>query len=168
MTKVKNNDYISVDYTGTFKDGEVFDSSKGRDPLTFKAGAGMVIKGFDSGVLGMIVGEEKEIQIKAENAYGPVNTQEQVLSKKMFPDKDILEIGKESQVMTNMGPMIIKINKIEGEKVKATLNHPLAGKDLVFKVKLVKILTDKEVKEMETHSCGCGSCSNEEDGCNCQ
>ncbi len=67
---VHNGDVVEVDYVGSFPDGEVFDSSEDRDPLMFTAGAGEVIPGFDKAVLGMKVGETKEVTIPPEQAYG--------------------------------------------------------------------------------------------------
>ena len=66
---VKKGDKIKVEYIGKLDDGTVFDSSKGRDPLEFEAGSGHVIKGFDAAVIGMEKGEEKEINLKPEEAY---------------------------------------------------------------------------------------------------
>ena len=71
MQQVKNGDTIQVHYHGTLTSGETFDSSTGRAPLEFEVGTGMVIPGFDSGVLGMTVGEKKTIQIPFAEAYGP-------------------------------------------------------------------------------------------------
>ena len=71
---VKKGDKVRVHYTGSLEDGSVFDSSEGKDPLEFTAGAGQMIKGFDSAVIGMEVGEEKEVKIPPEEAYssGPL------------------------------------------------------------------------------------------------
>lgn len=66
----KSGDVVEVDYTGKFENGEVFDSSEGRDPLQFQVGTGQVILGFDDAVVGMSVGESKEAKIPPERAYG--------------------------------------------------------------------------------------------------
>lgn len=165
---VKENDWISVEYEGTLSDGEVFDSSKGRDPLKFKVGAGMVIPGFDNGVVGMNVGDEKTIDISAELAYGPKNNEIAKLPKELLSGISDLEEGKEITVMSGVGPLSIFISKIEETTIDAILNHPLAGKDLRFKVKLLEILSEVEAakmeEEMQAHSCG-GHCSSCHDGC---
>ena len=69
----KAGDNVQIHYTGTLDDGSTFDSSEGREPLAFTLGSGQVIKGFDDGVTGMSVGEEKTIHIPCEDAYGPIN-----------------------------------------------------------------------------------------------
>jgi FKBP-type peptidyl-prolyl cis-trans isomerase len=70
MQQVKSGDKVKVHYQGRLTSGETFDSSEGRQPLEFEVGTGMVIKGFDDGVTGMKVGDNKTIKIPAENAYG--------------------------------------------------------------------------------------------------
>src|SRR5215470_9616480 len=69
--EVRSGDTVKVHYNGRLTDGTTFDSSAGRDPLEFEVGSGMVIKGFDDGVMGMQLGEKKTINIPVEEAYGP-------------------------------------------------------------------------------------------------
>jgi peptidylprolyl isomerase len=177
---VKKNDWVSVEYTGQITETkEIFDTNKERGPLKFKVGAGMVIPGFDAALIDMQEGQEKEINIPLEKAYGPRNTQEVELPKASFQDVDTLEQGKEFVVNTNFGPMMIEVKEIKEQAVRAILNHPLAGKDLTFKIKLTKILNEEEAKEIEEQfkkqaeqaqktqpSCGadCSSCQ-EHDSC---
>ena len=73
MKKAKENDKVKVHYTGSLENGEVFDSSKGKEPLEFTLGQGQVIKGFDEGVMGMEINEKKTINIPADQAYGQSN-----------------------------------------------------------------------------------------------
>ena len=72
---MKPGDKVKVEYTGTLSDGSVFDSSEGRDPLEFIIGNGEVISGFENGVKGMKLNEEKIIKIKPSDAYGEKNEQ---------------------------------------------------------------------------------------------
>jgi len=69
----EKNDTVKVDYVGSLMDGNVFDSSEGKQPLEFVVGAGQMIKGFDKAVLGMKVGDEKTVTIPPEEAYGESN-----------------------------------------------------------------------------------------------
>jgi len=164
---VNKNDWISVDYTGTLKDGSTFDSSEGKGPLKFKAGAGMVIKGFDDTVLALKEGEEKTVTIKAEDAYGPRNETVQEIPKSAFDGID-LEEGKEVEMYSNMGQILVKVEKLDKETVKAIVNHPLAGKDLTFKIKVNKVLDKKESEalEKELMQPSCSSCSSDCETCN--
>ena len=138
---VKNGDMIQVHYTGTLEDGSVFDSSeKHGKPLEFKVGEGKVIKGFDDGVLDMKEGEEKDIHIKCDNAYGQPNPQlKQVIPMDKFPLKDA-KVDMMLMIKTPDGhQMPAKIVAMSETEVTLDMNHPLAGKDLNFKLNLVKI-----------------------------
>jgi len=177
---VKENDWVSVEYEGTLSDGQVFDSSKGREPLKFKVGIGMVIPGFNNGIIGMEVGEEKEIKVSPKEGYGEKNTEVAKLPKELLSGISDLQEGKEIIVMSGMGPLAIDIIKIEETTIDARLNHPLAGKDLIFKVKLLEILSKEESEEMDkmlskacdsdcSHCQGeCGEEHEHEDECDCE
>lgn len=141
---IKEGNTVSLDYEGKFEDGTVFDSSKHGDhshPLTFEVGKKMVIPGFEKAVIGMALEEEKEFEIESEDAYGPVREE----FKKEVP-KDILPKDQEPQVgMTLMmsaptGQQFpAKIDEIKEESIVIDLNHPLAGKKLIFKIKIVEV-----------------------------
>jgi len=73
MQQVKKGDTVNVHYHGKLTDGTTFDSSEGREPLQFTAGAGMVIKGFDDAVINMVVGDKKTVNIPVAEAYGEHN-----------------------------------------------------------------------------------------------
>lgn len=185
---IKQNDWIEVEYTGKLKDGNIFDTSKDREPLRFKVGSGMVIPGFDSAVLNLEVGSEKEFVINHTEAYGPKNTQVVEVPKASFKDVANLEKGKSYNFMTDLGPIKIEVEEILDDKIKAVINHPLAGEDLHFNIKVVKILSEDEVKDAEEKlkahqehhhhhhgskkdSCDCdceeGSCNCEDGSCDC-
>ncbi len=137
---VEKGNKIKVEYTGSFEDGEVFDASeKHGEPLEFEAGAGMVVPGFDNTVIGMEVGEEKEVTLKPEEAYGMSNEQAiQKVPKDKFPAeaKEGMMIG----IPTPNGQQIpAKIVKIDDKEVTIDMNHPMAGKTLIFKIKIVSI-----------------------------
>ena len=139
---VKKGDKIKVDYTGTFDNNEVFDTSEGKAPLEFEAGSGMVIKGFDEAVIGMKKDEEKEVKIECKDAYGDPNPD---LVKKIPRDKLPPEQEPKPGMMLAMGTpdgkqIPARITKVDDKEITIDLNHPLAGKNLNFKIKIVDIL----------------------------
>ncbi|MDO8508338.1 MAG: peptidylprolyl isomerase [Nanoarchaeota archaeon] len=139
---IKKGDKAAIDYEGKFETGEVFDSSTHGDhshPLEFVVGAGEVIKGVDNAVLGMKLGDEKEIVIKPEEGYGMYDSN----LKKQIP-RDVLPQGEEPKVGavlllgTPDGHQFpVKIIEVNAQAVTIDLNHPLAGKILHFKIKIV-------------------------------
>ena len=159
---VKQNDWIEVEYTGKLKSGEVFDTSKDRQPLKFKVGSGMVIPGFDSAVLDMEIGSEKKFTILHTEAYGPKNENTVEIPKTSFKDLKNIEKDKSYNFMTDLGPIKIDVKEVLEDKIKAIVNHPLAGEDLDFEIKVVKVLSEDEAleceKELKAQSSGC-SCS---------
>ena len=141
MNSVKNGDTVKVHYTGSLDDGTVFDSSEGREPIEFTVGSGQIIKGFNDAVIGMKKGEEKKIQIKAADAYGEKNPQ---LLRKI--PRTALPQDREPQVGMVLG--LVRADGVQGEariievtaeEISIDMNHPFAGKDLTFAIKLVEV-----------------------------
>jgi len=141
---LEENTWVEIEYTGKYDDGKVFDSNVGKEPLKFKIGARMVIPGFENTVKEMSIDEEKEVAITPDQGYGERNEEVVELPKASFQDLSVLEVGKELQMMTNMGPLLVNVIEISDDKVKVKLNHPLAGKTLHFKIKLLAILSEEE------------------------
>lgn len=141
MAQAKMNDTVIVHYTGSFTDGEVFDSSIDREPLEFNIGQGMVIPGFENGIIGMQEGDSKKITIPAEDAYGP--HREDLLTtieRSQIPASIDLQIGMILQMRSPEGGTTnVSIRDINPESVILDLNHPMAGKELIFEVNLVKV-----------------------------
>lgn len=142
MTQVKTGDAVKVHYTGRLQDGTTFDSSDGREPLSFTVGAGMVIKGFDNALIDMQVGESKTVEIPVLDAYGPANP-EMILEfpNTQFPEDMKPEVGLTLHLSDNMGNNIpATIIEVKEETVIIDANMPLAGKDLIFDIELVEIV----------------------------
>ena len=136
---MKQGDKVQVHYTGTLNDGTVFDSSEGREPLEFTIGEGQIIPGFENGIKEMKLNQEKTIKINPENAYGERNNQLIIsIPRDKFPKE--IEVNGRLALKGPQGqniPAVIK--EINDNDVKIDLNHPLAGKELTFKVKVVGI-----------------------------
>ncbi|HPF86009.1 hypothetical protein SDC9_55150 [bioreactor metagenome] len=133
---------IRVHYTGTLSDGEVFDSSRGRSPLEFTVGAGQMIPGFDKGVEGMRVGEERTLVLPPDLAYGTKrNDRVFSVSRDVMPENYEPSVGDSLQMMTRGGtPMSVTVTSVGEDSVELDANHRLAGKELTFKVELMEIL----------------------------
>ncbi|MFC3813163.1 FKBP-type peptidyl-prolyl cis-trans isomerase [Lacihabitans lacunae] len=137
---VKAGDTVSLHYKGTLNDGTIFDSSEGREPLQFEVGSGMVIKGFDDGVMGMQVGEKKSIHIGVDEAYGPAN--EQMIfkfDKAGIPGDIPLEVGGTLNMHDGQQTVPVIIREVEDAHVLLDANHPLAGQELNFDLEIVNI-----------------------------
>jgi FKBP-type peptidyl-prolyl cis-trans isomerase SlpA len=137
----KANDKVKVHYKGTLKNGDVFDSSEGKDPLEFTLGNGQVIPGFDNGVIGMEVNETKTIEIPSNEAYGDVRKDLiQEVPKTNLPPEIKPEVGMQLMSNTPDGQQIpLVVTEVKDESITVDANHPLAGKDLTFEVKLMSI-----------------------------
>lgn len=142
MAQVKSGDKVKVHYHGKLSNGETFDSSEGREPLEFEVGSGMVIKGFDDGVTGMMVGDKKTINIPFDEAYGPRQPEMIVeFPKEKFPKDMELELGMQLMMNNGAGQQFpVVVTQIKEEIVVLDANHPLAGQDLVFDIELVEIV----------------------------
>ncbi|WDP83804.1 MAG: peptidylprolyl isomerase [Desulfobacter sp.] len=150
---IKSGDTIAVDYTGKLKNGEVFDTSEGKDPLAFTVGAGMLIKGFDQAVVGMKKGESKTVTIPPEMGYGLRNEEAFVdVPKQHIPDEIPLVEGLELELQDPEGrPVPARVAEITDDMVKMDINHFLAGETLVFDITVAATgLTPP------SHDCGCG------------
>ena len=141
MSQVKMNDTIKVHYTGKLADGQVFDSSENREPLEFTVGSGMLIPGFENGVVDMKVSEKKTIEIPMAEAYGPVNDElfQEVEKAQLPPDiKPEVGLGLMSKAPDG-SEMPLTISEVREESIIVDANHPLAGKDLTFDIEVVSI-----------------------------
>lgn len=141
MAQAKNGDTVKVHYTGKLDDGTVFDSSLERDPLEFILGSGMVIPGFENAVEGMSVGESKEVTIPSAEAYGDYRDDMRIeVQRDQIPENIKPELGQLLQLRTeDGGATVVTVTSITDDTVTLDANHPLAGRDLIFDLKLVEI-----------------------------
>lgn len=154
---IQSGDTIAVDYTGKHEDGKVFDTSEGKAPLTFTVGTGMLIKGFDTAVIGMKKGESKTVTIPPEEGYGPRNEEAFVEVPRMhFPEEIPLAEGLLLELQDPNGrPVPAVVAEIGEESVKMDINHFLAGQTLIFDITIND--TGLTPPAQPEHSCGCGS-----------
>ena len=148
MSQVKANNTVKVHYTGKLADGQVFDTSEGKEPIEFVLGQGRLIPGFEQGLIDMKLNEKKTISIAKEEAYGEVNEQLiQEIERANLPQDMEPKVGmglvSKSPEGQEMNLMIIEVKE---ESVVIDGNHPLAGRDLVFDLEVVEI-KETEVTE---------------------
>lgn len=142
MAQAKNGDCVKIHYTGKLEDDTVFDSSVNRAPLQFTLGEGKIIPGFEKAIIGMNPGESKTVKIPYDEAYGPHRPELVAeIERSRFPEDMKLEVGKEIKLRQPNGRVVaVKIINITEAKVTLDANHPLAGKELSFDIKLVDIV----------------------------
>ena len=142
MSKAKNGDTVKIHYTGKLEDGTVFDSSVGHDPLEFKIGQNQIFPKLEEAIIGMEPNETKTVLVSSVDAYGPYREEMVVdVPKNSFPADITPEVGLELElVQSNNQPIIVTILKVTDDSVTLDANHPLAGKDLTFDVKLLEIV----------------------------
>ena len=137
---IKDGDIIRVHYTGRVRDGEEFDSTRERDPLTFVVGVGQVVKGFDEAVLGMQTGDRKTVTVTAERAYGE-HLEENLLEFPVasMPHMQAFKPGMQLKVPLQGGKAVAaRVVEVTEEVIRLDANHPLAGKALVFDIEIVE------------------------------
>lgn len=149
MAQAKSGDKVKVHYTGRLEDGTVFDSSECADdncgcetgPLEFTIGEGQVIPGFERAVEGMSIGETKTVNIPVADAYG--TRQDELVAQ--VPRSDLPqgmspEVGQQLEVTQEDGSSFpVLVIEVTDDSITLDANHPLAGKDLTFDLKLVAI-----------------------------
>jgi len=141
---VKREDEVKVHIRGTLKNGKVFADTKGKEPVKFKVGAGEILPGIDEGVIGMEKNEEKEITVPPEKGFG-VRRDELVINtpKDTLKGKKV-EVGQRIPVRTRQGRTVsAQVMNIRENKVTLDLNHPFAGKETTFRIKVVNISKER-------------------------
>ena len=141
MSKAKDGDTVKVHYTGTLESGEVFDTSKEREPLEFKLGEGQLIPGFEKAVIGMNAGESTKVDIPSDEAYGEAREDLVIkVPKDQLPEDVEPQVGMQLQVnQPNGQPIPVRITEVGESELTLDANHPLAGKDLSFDIELIEV-----------------------------
>lgn len=137
---IKNGDTVRVHYTGTFTDGEVFDSSRDREPLEFVIGEEALISGFEEAVIGHEKGDRFSVTILSEDAYGE-HLEDLIMEvpRSEVPQDITPEEGMMLQIATDEGDMEVQIVEVSEDKIILDANHPLAGEDLVFDIEVIDV-----------------------------
>ena len=130
---------VTLHFSLALENGHIVDSNFEGNPATFSVGDGNLLPGFESSLLGLAVGDEREFIISPENAFGQHNAQNvQAVDRGNF-DESELEIGSILSFQNGDGELPGVIIALEENQVMVDFNHPLSGKNIVFQVKIVEI-----------------------------
>lgn len=164
---IKQDTFVSINYTLKNKDGEIIDSSNGSDALQFITGRGFLIPGLEKELEGKQAGDKFSCEIPAKEAYGEYQDSLKVTVSKAQFDTDVeIEVGMQFQA--GMG-QIVTVTEVKENEVVIDANHPLAGQNLFFDVEVVSVreATAEELDAiLNPKGCGggCGGCSSCGDG----
>jgi peptidylprolyl isomerase len=158
---ISEGKFAAIHYTGTLDDGQTFDSSFGGQPFEFQVGSGSVIPGLDKAVIGMKVGDEKDVSMEPDEAYGEYDESlmHRVPKDEMKANFEPKEGMAISVMLENGARVPAFIKEISSAEIVIDLNHPLAGKTLHFHIKVIDI--NDESKYSGDCSSGCDSCGSD-------
>lgn len=154
---VQDGQVVSMEYTLRV-DGEVVDSSEGQEPLEFLCGSGNIIPGLERAMQGMTAGQSRDVVVAPVDGYGELDPEAFAeLPRSEFPGDIPLQPGIELQFRDPQGmTMFARIDSVKPDAVRLDFNHPLAGKELHFAVKVIGLrdATDEEREHGHVHDGG--------------
>jgi len=137
---VEDGRQVSIEYTLTVDDGTVADSNVGGEPLTYEQGAGQILPALEGELAGLAVGASKEVELAPEQGYGPVNPElYETVEAKIVPE-EARSPGTQLLAQSAQGEQRpVRVHEVKGDEIVLDLNHPLAGKNLHFDIKIVGV-----------------------------
>lgn len=157
---VENDKYVSINYTLKNDDGQIIDTSVGKEPLGYIQGRRMLLQKLEDQILGKKVGDKFEAVLEAKDGYGEYHKELVTdVDRSNFETDMAIEPGMMFQAMTAAGPQIVRVTKVTDDKITVDGNHELAGVRLHFEVEIVEV-RDATEEELNPPSCGggCGGC----------
>ena len=155
---ITQHSVVTIHYELKDSEGTVLDSSKGKDPLVYLHGAGNIIVGLEEALIGKKIGDEVSTVVAPEKGYGmPVDALIQTVPRSAFGEGiDAVSVGMRFQAETEQGPVPVVVTAIDGEMVTVDGNHPLAGKELHFKVSIseIRAASQEEIDHGHVHGPG--------------
>ena len=155
---IQNNKVVTMHYHLTNADGEVLDSSRGSEPLTYLHGAGNIVPGLENALTSLDVGATTLVQLSASEAYGDYNADMvQHVPREQLGEIDDLEVGMRLQAQDPNGQtFVFHVTEIRDDVVVVDANHPLAGVDLTFDIEIVEVrdATPEELSHGHVHGPG--------------
>lgn len=136
---IENGKKVKIDYT-LYVDGEVFDTSKGSEPLEYMHGSGQIIPGLERSLDGLKPGDERKVHVGPDDAYGPIHPQAVIqVPREQIQDGNV-EVGMILSARNADGQtMQGVVTEVNEESVTVDFNHPLAGKELYFEITIIEV-----------------------------
>jgi FKBP-type peptidyl-prolyl cis-trans isomerase SlyD len=145
--KISDDKVVQIDYTLKNDEGQILDSSEGREPLAYLHGAGNIIPGLESALEGKEEGDTLSVTIMPAEGYGERDEAlVMAVDRSEFPDPQQVQVGARFNIQTDQGVHLATVTDVTEDQAKLDLNHPLAGETLHFDVEVVDI---KEASEEE-------------------
>ncbi|MGY6553244.1 MAG: FKBP-type peptidyl-prolyl cis-trans isomerase [Wenzhouxiangella sp.] len=148
--QIKANTVVSIDYTLTGDNGEVIDTSQGREPLVYLHGHGHIIPGLERAIEGRTAGEELSVSVQPEDGYGPYRDElVQEVPRSAFDGVEQVEPGMSFRAESAAGPMTVTVREVGDETVTVDANHSLAGQVLNFEVAIKSVREASAAEQAE-------------------
>lgn len=155
MMTVQDQKVVTLAYTLTDDAGAILDRADSKDPFVYLHGAGQIVPGLESALMGLKVGDEKRVTVQPEEGYGEIDSELKMIVKRtQFPKEAELEVGMQFEAGTPDGQgAIFTVEKLEGDQVHIDGNHPMAGKVLNFSVEVLDVRdpTEDELEHGHAH-----------------
>ena len=154
---ISKNKVVQIDYTLKDGEGNVLDSSEGRQPLAYIHGIGNIIPGLEVALDGKSVGDKIKTTVQPEDAYGKRDESlKQTISLKQFDNPGDVKKGVQLQIRSEKGVRMAVVTEIQGDDVTIDLNHPLAGVELNFDVEIkdIREASSEELSHGHVHGEG--------------
>lgn len=138
---IEDGKQVSIEYTLALDDGQIVDSNVGKEPLTYQHGQGQIIPGLERHLAGLNVDDTKKVTLAPEEGYGPVNPKAFQDVKPETVPEDARQVGMMLVASDKGGSQRpIRVHEVHADRIVLDLNHPLAGRNLNFEVRIIAIL----------------------------
>lgn len=152
--QIAANSVVTINYTLTDDQGQVIDSSEGREPLAYLQGAHNIIPGLEKALEGKSKGDTMVVEVEPDEGYGPRREElVQDVPRDRFENADKVQQGMQVQAQTEAGPQLFTVLDVADDSVTLDANHPLAGQKLTFSVEVVDVreATAEETEHGHVH-----------------
>lgn len=137
---IEKGKQVAIEYSVFLDDRTPVDSNVGQDPLVFRHGSNQILPALEEALDGLEVGDSKHLTLNPEQAYGQINPNAfKEIEASMIPEDLRFEGALLVVADENFGEMLIRVDQLKGDKIVLDFNHPLAGKQLTFDVKVLDI-----------------------------